>query len=91
MDPRGTLAQGRTPGKQSESWPGLARGVPECSRAAKDGLLGIGPGVVEVGEGNNLNTTPIHLNPVWLVCLELGGLSWIEMRKYNVCMPEKFK
>lgn len=72
MDPRGTLAQGRTPGKQSESWPGLARGVPECSRAAKDGLLGIGPGVVEVGEANNLNTTPIHPNTVWLVCLELG-------------------
>lgn len=72
MDPRGTLAQGRTPGKQSESWPGLARGVPECERAAKDGLLGIGPGVVEVGEANNLNTTPIHPNTVWLVCLELG-------------------
>lgn len=58
MDPRGMLAQCRAPGKQSESWPGLVRGVPECSWAARDGVLGMGPGVMEVGEANNPNTTP---------------------------------
>lgn len=56
MDPKGTLAQGRAPGKQSESWPGFVKWVPECSRAARDGGLGKGPGVMEVGEANNLNT-----------------------------------
>lgn len=58
MDLRGPLAQGRAPGKQSETWPGLARGVPECSSAARDRVLGMGPGVMEVGEANNPNTAP---------------------------------
>lgn len=55
MDLRGALARGRAPGKQSESWPGLAGGGPECSRAARDGVPGMGPGVMEVGEANNPN------------------------------------
>jgi len=62
MDLRGKLAQGRAPGKQSETWPGMTRGVPECSRAARDGGLGMGPGTMEVGEANNANTAPPSLS-----------------------------
>ena len=52
MDLRGMLAQGRSPGNQSETWPGLVRGASECSKATRDGVLGMGPGVTEVGEAN---------------------------------------
>jgi len=33
------------------------RGVPECLKAAGDGVLGMCPSVIEVGEANNSNTT----------------------------------
>lgn len=56
MDLRGTLAQGRAPGKQSETWPGLAREVPECSRAARDRVLGMVPSIMEVGERQTTQT-----------------------------------
>lgn len=59
IDLRGTLAQDQAPGKPSETWPELAGGVTKCSRGAKEGVLGMRPGVTEVGETINLKqSTP---------------------------------
>lgn len=87
MDLRGTLAQGRAPGKQSETWPGLARGVPESSRAARDGVLDMGPGVMEVGDANNPNTAP------WDCLVSMFEAVWMNWKVIicSVCKPEKWK
>lgn len=59
---KGSLAPGRAPGKQSETCPGSARRVPECSRAAKFETLAMGPGVMEIREADNpkIVASPTH-------------------------------
>lgn len=64
----GRWLRARPPGKQSESWPVLAGGAPQCSRAAGDGVPGTGPSLMVGGEANK----PPNAAPQ-LTCTSLSG------------------